>query len=272
MRDLVDLLAGRDGGLELDRAALLLATIEYPDLEIDSFVSLLDSHASELGERVPASADGPEFVTAANEYLFVELGFEGNVTDYYNPSNSCLNDVLTQRTGIPITLSVVYMEIARRLSRPVTGIGLPGHFIARYDDGVFSTFVDAFHGGRLLDVNDCFEMASSVTGEALPKDPGMLAPVSKAHIAGRMLNNLRGIYFQNRAYAKAAQVLDIILGAFPDSAAEYRQRAILHLRMSHLKGARSDLERYLELAPDAPDREDVEKQLVAIRRTFAGWN
>lgn len=272
MREVADLLAGRDGELELDRAALLLATIEYPDLDIDSFLGLLDSHASELSERIPTSAGGPEFVSAANEYLFVELGFEGNVTDYYNPSNSCLNDVLTQRTGIPITLSVVYMEIARRLSRPVTGIGLPGHFVARYDDGVFATFIDAFHGGRLLDVNDCFEMASNVTGEALPKDPGMLAPVSKAHVVGRMLNNLRGIYFQSRAYAKAARVLDVMLDAFPDSAAEYRQRAILRLRMNHLKGAREDLERYLDLAPDAPDKEDVQKQLVAIKRTFAGWN
>ncbi|MGH9719560.1 MAG: transglutaminase family protein, partial [Bryobacteraceae bacterium] len=133
MKEILDLLAGQ-GRVELDRAALLLATIEYPNLNIDGFLSLLDSHASELHRRLDG-VEGLAFVHEANRYLFEELGFRGNTDDYYNPANSCLNDVLTARLGIPITLSVVYIEIARRLGRPVFGVGLPGHFVVRYDDG-----------------------------------------------------------------------------------------------------------------------------------------
>src|SRR5690242_7416298 len=180
MQELSDLLAGRDPGIELDEAALLLARIEYPGLDIQPFLQILDSYAAELDGR------GGSFVDAANQYLFDELGFTGNSADYYNPANSCLNEVLASKTGIPITLSVVYLEIARRLGKPVYGIGLPGHFIVQYDDGSFATYIDVFHGGRLLDEAGCAELAGSAA------NPNMLARVNKRQILARMINNLRG--------------------------------------------------------------------------------
>ncbi|MGH9656896.1 MAG: SirB1 family protein, partial [Bryobacteraceae bacterium] len=236
MTEIADLLAGRGTDLELDRAALLLATIEYPDLDIRSFLELLDSHAAELGARVNG-AGGEAFVRLANRYLFAELGFHGNTSDYYNPSNSCLNDVLTNRTGIPITLSVVYMEIARRLSKPVLGIGLPGHFVVRYDDGNYATFIDPFHGGRLLGPAECIELARAAAGANVAPLPGSLAPVDNRQIVARMINNLRGIYFSRRAYRKALSVLNLLLEADPSSAGEYKQRALLHIQMEQMRAA-----------------------------------
>src|ERR1700728_802967 len=135
-------------------AALEIASIETPDLEPGPFLGVLDRIASGIAARLPASASGREFVSAANSYLFGDLGFHGNEIDYNDPRNSCLNYVLDRRTGIPIALSVVYIEVARRLGQPVSGIGLPGHFIVEYNDGDYATYIDPFHSGKLLSVDD----------------------------------------------------------------------------------------------------------------------
>jgi len=135
---------------ELDAAALEMAAIERPDLDPAPYLDTLDQLASEIATRLGRGHDGPKFVRVANQYLFEELSFRGNESEYYDPRNSCLDAVLDRRTGIPITLSVIFIEVARRLGQPVTGIGLPGHFIVQYDDGKYSTFADPFHGGKLL--------------------------------------------------------------------------------------------------------------------------
>src|SRR5580658_646445 len=132
-QSLLDLLARRPSRIELDRAALEIARIEYPDLNAGLCITQLDHYALAVADRARDLSDGRSFIEAANEYLFVEIGFRGNDEDYYNPENCCLNRVLETKRGIPITLSVIYMEIARRLSKPVSGVGLPGHFIVRYD-------------------------------------------------------------------------------------------------------------------------------------------
>ncbi len=147
MQSVLDLLAGRGGEIGLDRAALELARIEDPELVIEPFLGILDSYAVELSGRLGESAGGADYVACANEYLFGELGFKGNADDYYDPRNSCLNHVLTARTGIPISLAAVYLEIARRLARPVFGIGLPGHFLVQYRAEDFTAYIDVFRGG-----------------------------------------------------------------------------------------------------------------------------
>jgi regulator of sirC expression with transglutaminase-like and TPR domain len=272
VHDLVELLAGRSDEIELDRAALALAAIEYPDLDAGSFLAILDSYAIELAGRVPDGCGGAQFVAAANEYLFEELGFAGNSQNYYDPRNSCLNEVLAHRIGIPITLSLVYMEIARRLAKPVFGIGLPGHFLVQYDDGVFTNFIDPFHGGTLLTAAECYNLARRSSGEQYSDDPALLARVGKQQILRRMINNLRTVYFFRRAYGKALKVLDVLLAASPDSADEYKQRSVVLLGMKNYKGARNDLEKYLALAPDCPDREEMQKQLRAIKQYIVGMN
>jgi regulator of sirC expression with transglutaminase-like and TPR domain len=272
MQELLDLLAGRNAEVPLDVAALQLATIEHPDLAIEPFLGLLDSHAAEMQERIDADMDGEDFVNLLNEYLFDELGFHGNQDDYYNPSNSCLNDVLTNRTGIPITLSLVYMELARRLDRPVYGIGLPGHFIVLYDDGDFSTFIDPFNAGRLLREQECFELSASITGQDLSENTELLDPVGGKHIVQRMLNNLRAIYYREKNHAKMLAVLDLLIAAEPEMPNEYKQRAICHAHLKQYKACRDDFERYLKLAPDASDRSEVELQIEKIRRWLSTLN
>src|SRR4030095_15668079 len=164
MIELRSLLSGARTDLPLDIAALQLARVEYPTVSPASFIEIVDSYAAEVGARIPRRTKGEEFVEILNQYLFEELGFEGNRRDYYDPANSCLNEVLTKRIGIPITLSLVYIEIARRLGRRVDGIGLPGHFIVQYRDPEFSVFIDCFHRGRLLFAPECFELAREATG------------------------------------------------------------------------------------------------------------
>jgi regulator of sirC expression with transglutaminase-like and TPR domain len=185
---LLDLLSGRNEEPGLDRAALELARIEYPSLDIEPFIGILDSYAVELSERLAGRSGGSGYVEVANQYLFGELGFTGNAGNYYDPRNSCLNEVLTARTGIPIALAVVYLEIARRLAQPLYGIGLPGHFLVQYRDADFAVFIDVFHGGRLLTMAECFDLARQSTGVPLSDDPRMLAPASKRQIVTRMLH------------------------------------------------------------------------------------
>ena len=260
--------------MPLDRAALELAAIEFPEVEIEAevFVSLLDSHAAELGGRLSDSRDGEAYVRKANQYLFEELGFHGNVSDYYNPRNSCLNEVLTARTGIPITLSLVYMEISRRLGRPVEGIGLPGHFIVRYDDGTYRTFVDTFHGGRLLGPAECFDLAREVSQMELEPDPQWLRPVSKRDLLLRMLRNLSAAYASRGHTEKAIETLNLLIQANPASADEYRQRGILEVQAGKSAAARQDLNRYLELAGSREDRERARAQIQDILRWVASMN
>ena len=272
VKRLLDLLAGRNQDVNLDQAALELAEVEFPGLAIPPFLGLLDSHAAELADRLTVAASGPDFVATANHYLFEELGFHGNTSDYYDARNSCLNEVLTARAGIPITLSLVYMEIARRLDKPVRGIGLPGHFVVRYDDGVYSTFIDPFNGGRLLTAEECFTLAREAAGVELELDSRALEPVSKRQILFRMINNLRRAYQQRGSTAKALDILSLLLQANPNSAEEYRQRGLIHLQAEHMTAARADLTRYLELAPEASDRSKVEEHLRSIQRWLASIN
>jgi regulator of sirC expression with transglutaminase-like and TPR domain len=266
-QSLLDLLARRPSRIELDRAALEIARIEYPDLDAGLCITQLDHHALAVAERARDLSDGRSFVEAANEYLFVEAGFRGNDEDYYNPENSCLNRVLETKRGIPITLSVIYMEIARRLSKQVSGVGLPGHFVIRYDDTEYSAVIDPYHGGAILDAAQCCRLAQV---ESL--DHGMLDPVDRRHIAMRMINNLRGIYFARREPAKALQVLDLLIEAVPESADEHKQRAVALLQQHRMREALGAFKRYLELSPEAPDRERIDEQIHNIAFWIASRN
>ncbi|HYP13811.1 MAG TPA: transglutaminase-like domain-containing protein [Bryobacteraceae bacterium] len=257
MRELRDLLHGHNEHVALDVAALQLAKVEYPDLSVDLYLSLLDSYAAEAAERIPPETKGLRFLDQLNEFLFEELGFSGSTADYYHPANSCLNEVLTRRSGLPISLSVVYMEIARRLNRRVSGIGLPGHFVVRYVEPGLDLFVDPFHSGRLMSGRECLELSQTVTGVDVARTPQVLNPVSNRHILIRMLNNLRGAYFRLQDRSKAVRVLDLLIEALPEPAEEHKQRGLCLLHLQDLQAARQDLEMYLKLSPGAHDREEI---------------
>jgi regulator of sirC expression with transglutaminase-like and TPR domain len=272
VRELLSILAGPMPMGRLDIAALELATLEHPGLDIARWLGVLDEHARALGQRVNADAPGDAFIDAAGDYLFREQGFTGDTANYYDPRNSCLNHVLESRTGIPITLAVVYMEVARRLARPVYGVGLPGHFLALYDDGNRSVYLDPFNGGTRLTEEECFALARRATGAEVEPDRSLLAPVTHRQILLRMINNLRAVHLQRRNYPGALRVLDFVLGVYPEAGEEYKLRGVVYAKMGKWSAARADLRRYLQLAPAAPDRQEVEEHLAAVQRRLAGLN
>jgi regulator of sirC expression with transglutaminase-like and TPR domain len=261
---------GGAADIRLDVGALEIALIETPDLDPAPYLAILDRLAAEVASRVPASADGRTFVRITNDYLFGDLGFCSNQIDYNDPHNSCLDYVLDRRIGIPITLSVVYIELARRLRQPVTGVGLPGHFIVQYDDGDFSTYIDPFHSGRLLSVEDCRQLARERTGA--DPDAQALAPVGARYILVRMLNNLRSSYHRAQQFGKMIAVVDMLIEAFPHNAEYYKSRGVARLNQRQFRGAREDLELYLKYAPSAQDRAQITQQLESIHRWLGRLN
>ena len=261
-QELLDLIGRRPSPLELDSAALELAAIEYPGLNPLASLRELDRIAFTIADRASDLSDGECFVETTNRYLFGDLGFRGATTDYYSADNSCLNRVLEARTGIPLTLSLVYMEVARRLAKPVTGIGLPGHFIVKYEDEKFSAFIDPYHGGRLLDESGCAELAQT---ENLT--PDLLAAVDRRYVIMRMINNLRQVYFSRRQAVKAVRLLDLLIAADPNCAEEYKQRAVAMLIQHRTAESLAGFRKYLELMPNAPDKARIEEQI----RNLVHW-
>jgi len=255
----------------LDRPALELARIEYPDLNFEPYILLLDELARLVAGRM-GEQSGRAFLSAASLVLFGEFGLTGNESDYYDPRNSFLNDVLIRRKGIPITLSVIYVEIARRLRQPVYGISLPGHFMVRYDDGDQGAFIDPFHGGDLLTREQCVELARGLTSVDVTVDENAFAPASPRAILVRMLNNLRTIYVHREDWPKLLAVLNIVLQAMPDSAEDYKQRGVAWVQMNELQRGMADFQRYLELAPEAEDRDRIVRQMQAIHNVLARRN
>jgi regulator of sirC expression with transglutaminase-like and TPR domain len=162
-----------------------------------------------------------------NAYLFEERGFRGNTQEYYDPRNSFLNDVIDRRLGIPITLSVVYMEVGRRVGMPLQGVGMPGHFIMKYADPEEDIYIDPFNRGRILSHEACEELLHDVYGEPVPFQETFLAPVSKKQILSRILMNLKAIYIHTKDYLRALSVVERQLIIQPDTEQEVKDRAAL---------------------------------------------
>jgi regulator of sirC expression with transglutaminase-like and TPR domain len=206
-------------------------------------------------------------VETAQRYLFGELGFRANGDHFFDPLNSCLNEVLQRRTGIPITLSVVYMEVARRLQMPVYGISMPNRFLVQFDDGRYSTFIDPFGGGRPVSPVECFQLA----GVEKP-DLRLLGRASNKQILMRMLQNLQRAYMQARDYSRAVETLGFLLDGAPGTAGWHKLRGALLLELKRFALARADLEAYLELQPEAADAEFIREQINSIRQWSARNN
>jgi regulator of sirC expression with transglutaminase-like and TPR domain len=178
---------------DLEEGVWLLAQTQYPDINIEAYQALLDNFALELRERLDLTREPKDVLTRINTYLFEELGFSGNEENYYDPENSYLNRVIDRRTGNPINLSLLYMLLARRLRLPVTGIGLPGHFICRHQTSAAEIFIDAFHGGKFLSKADCVQYLVHAN-YSLRDD--CLAPVSSRRMLLRICGNLHQTYLQ----------------------------------------------------------------------------
>ncbi len=262
-----------DDSIDLVRAALAIAQTEYPNLNIEDYVRRIEALARRVRARVPDVGDIGESIAALNSVLFEEEGFSGNTDDYYDPRNSFLNDVLDRKLGIPITLALVYMEVARRVGFPLVGVGMPGHFLLKhYDVEGREVIIDVFNRGVILNVHDCAQRLDQIYSGQMPFQPEYLTAVSRRQILLRMLNNLRAIYLSIRNFKKALPIVDLILAIYPRSPEDMKQRAMLRHNQGNLRGAVADLEDYLKMSPEASDADEIRQTALSLRRTLAMMN
>ncbi|MBW4622395.1 MAG: SirB1 family protein [Cyanosarcina radialis HA8281-LM2] len=252
--------------IDLARAALYIAQEEYPDFDPDEYINALDTMAGEVEELLPVERYPLRIIQSINKYLYQDLGFTGNKADYYDPRNSFLNQVIDRRTGIPITLSLVYLEIAKRLEIPMVGINLPGHFLIRPQFEDVGFFIDAFNGGEILFEEDCQELLMRIYQQPIPElPPEFIAPIGNRRFLTRMLTNLKMIYLKDRYLSKALAAVERILLLFPGAMTELRDRGLLYYQLNRWPAASQDLERYLTEVPNAPDASMIRQLIEEMR-------
>jgi regulator of sirC expression with transglutaminase-like and TPR domain len=256
----------------LDRCALALALDEYPNLDIEAFLRRLNHLAVRVEVLRGDETDPLKIIECLNAVLFVEEGFRGNIEDYYDPRNSYLNEVLERKVGIPISLSVIYMEVARRIGFSLRGVGLPGHFIVKYATPDREILIDPFGNGRIISSKNCQEMLDQVFGGKMTVQPAHLQPMDKKSIITRMLFNLKGIYYQREEHLKAIAVVDRILMLNPGTPSEIRDRGMLYMQTSLFAKALADLEYYLRNSTGADDTPYVENHVQLLRRIVGCCN
>jgi regulator of sirC expression with transglutaminase-like and TPR domain len=276
-------------GTELARAALVIARIEFPKLDAEPYLlrldamgaaarNAIDSHTAGTGDNTLVGA-----IKSINRYLFDELGFAGNRDKYDDPRNSCLNDVLDRRTGIPITLSVVYLEVARRAGVPMEGVNFPRHFLIRSADrsahAAPALILDPFHGGMILSEQKCRVLLQQHVGPEVSFSRSLLAPATRAEIVVRMLLNLKRLYVSMRSFPQARDVIELLVTMTPSALSELRDRGLLAYHLNDVSGALRDLQTYLKLASmseldndERQEHEQIWEHVKTLRRRVAALN
>ena len=266
---------------DLARPALIIAKLECPSLNPEPYLERLDAMGAAARERLLASGclqdvrRSDTVVDVLNEYLFDEEGFTGNRDRYDDPSNSFLNEVIERRTGIPITLAVVYMEVARRAGLQIDGVNFPGHFLMRFTPLI----LDPFHRGARLSEHDCRRLLERHVGEEAAFDPALLEPATKTQVLTRMLLNLKRIYVRLHSFPQARNVTELLLAVDPPALAELRDRGLLAYHMNDFSAALRDLQQYLHSTVDPAvdeegrsDHEQLWEHVKTLRRRVASLN
>ena len=248
----------------LDEAALAIAQEEYPRMEPEEYLVRLDALAERVRRKAPLGRSATA-LHALRKVLFEEEGYRGNESDYGDPRNSFLNEVVDRRLGLPITLSLLYIEVARRAGLELHGVGFPGHFLAKYTSASGAeVFVDAFHGGEMLSADECVARYRARTG-GRDLDRRHLAAVAPRQLLARLLFNLKRTYLERRDDVRAWWVLDRILLVVPGQLEALRDRGLVTARLGVAVAAERDLEAYLARASSAPDVQEVRRVLAGLR-------
>jgi regulator of sirC expression with transglutaminase-like and TPR domain len=250
--------------------ALHLARDEYPQLDVDAYLSEIDGLAHEARPFLGSALEGQ--VTGLCRFLFHEVGFRGNDQNYYDPRNSYLNEVIDRQTGIPLTLSLVTMAVGRRAGLRIDGVGLPGHFIVMARAGASRVLFDPYHGGRLLDPFDCEKLVRQSAGVDLDVTPDILQPATPGQMVTRVLSNLKGCYLRAGAFANAARVIGRLIQVAPGDATQRRDLGTCLFQAGQHGRAIDHLAAYLAATPNALDTAAVTKLLRQARSEVAKWN
>ena len=259
------LAAGSDAALDIATGALLIAGEDSHAVDVEQVLAQFEQLADAVRPRLQGAASDHDLVARLNRGLFEEQRFRGNRDDYYDPRNSYLDVVLERRVGIPITLSIVYVEVARRLGVDAHGVGFPGHFLTRVDGEQEEVFVDPF-GGQILTRADCERQLQSQFGPRAELAPELLAPTAPRQILARVLSNLKQIYAQRGQVEAAIACCDRALLLLPDSAAELRDRGLLYRSIECFGLAADDLERFLALAPAGAETQPIAALVGELRQ------
>lgn len=262
---------GTGARCDLAGAALEIARIAYPDLDPAPWLRRLDELAAAVAPRVSSQMAPADAVAELTRFLFEECGFRGNQDDYYDPRNSFLNDVLDRRLGIPISLSVLMIEIGNRIGLDVEGVGFPGHFLVRINTQGEPLLIDPFHAGTPVDDADLLARLRSLSQASRGGGPDFahvpdefLEASSERGILGRMLRNLLRIWLEKDDHAHALAAVDLLLVLTPNAADDIRTRGFLYEELDCPAAAADDLRRYLDLAPDAADADEVRGRLSRL--------
>lgn len=256
----------------LDRAALAIGLEEYPELKIDEYLKKIDSLAARVEVLVGEDRSVSAVLEGLKEVLFVQEALKPNQEDYYDPRNSFINDVLDRKVGIPISLSVIFMEVARRLDFPVYGVGFPGHFLVKVHENQRELLIDVFNRAKIITEKDCQELLDQIYGGSVAIQPSFLQSMSKKSIISRMLFNLKAIFYQREDYYKALTMVERILMLNPGTPSEIRDRGLLYMQTSLFAKALADLNYYLQAAPSPDDASYIEGHIQTLRKIIAAGN
>lgn len=256
--------------IPLAAAALAIAEEEYPHLAADAYLSRIEELAGRVEARLPARRTGAEVLAALREVLFDEAGFRGNQDHYYDPRNSFLNEVLDRRLGIPISLSVLFLAVGRRVGLSVDGVGFPGHFMVKFSAAGRELFIDPYRHGEILTAEDCAERWKSHGRGAF--DRRWLEAASPRQILGRMLHNLKRIYVEAGDDVRTLWVIDRLLLLAPGDLSERRDRGLVSARLGGTVAAVTDLEAYLAGNPGAQDVAEVRDLVEQLRKRHTFLN
>jgi regulator of sirC expression with transglutaminase-like and TPR domain len=264
-------LGHEDMRIDLAQACLMIAQDAYPALDVERYRGEIERMALRLRARMPQTYGAEERIVALNQFLFEDLGYWGNTDDYYDPRNSYLNEVMDRKTGIPITLSIVYMEVGRRIGLPLEGVSFPGHFLVRVQLRGGVLVLDPFVGGAPQSEAELRERLKRVIPEGaldvpvaeLPLDQ-FLEPATKRQILSRVLRNLKAIYRETDKPERLLEVLNRMLVVTPDAHAELRDRGYVYQRLECWRPALKDLTEYTQREPDAPDLDEVRVRMMEL--------
>ncbi len=280
LQPFAQLISREDARIDLSRACLLIAQDAYPDLDVERYIGEIERMATRLRARLAPTAAGEDRIVALNQLLYEELGYWGNTEDYYDPRNSYLNEVIDRRTGMPITMSILYMELGRRIDLPVEGVSFPGHFLVRVRLRAGMLVLDPFSGGAPQSEDELRSrvkrvipdgVADDLPASELPLDQ-FLEPATNRQILARVLRNLKGIYRKANKPERMLDVLNRMLLVTPDASAELRDRGYVYQRLECYRAAFKDLTDYAEREPDAPDLDEVRSKLMELSALCARLN
>lgn len=252
----------------IEKCLKLAQILEYPNLDITKEIEKIHDLGITLKNSIVESKNSTYKISLLNEFLFQKCGFHGDVDDYYNPKNNFLNYVIDKKTGIPITLSILYSELGKHIGMDLRIIGFPSHVIV---EGGEELILDPFNSGKHLSVDDLLEILNLNFGEEVELVPEYLNEITTEEILIRILRNLKSSYKDSYSYNQSLRCNMMILAINPDSTEEIRDAGILEEKMQNYEKATEFLNKYLELVPNAEDADFILQLIKKMRKSKANY-